>query len=51
MEEECNFKREFKGTLREPFVLAFNDLLLCESNTFPITVSSILMGISHLFLW
>lgn len=28
MEEDCNFKRKFKGSLREPLVLAFNDLVL-----------------------
>lgn len=27
-EEDCNFKRKFKGSLREPLVLAFNDLVL-----------------------
>ncbi len=28
VEEDCNFKRKFKGSLREPLVLAFNDLVL-----------------------
>ncbi|KTC91614.1 hypothetical protein OQJ15_13215 [Fluoribacter dumoffii] len=28
VEEECNFKRKFKGSLREPIQLAFNDLML-----------------------
>lgn len=27
-DEDCNFKRKFKGSLREPLVLAFNDLVL-----------------------
>ncbi|HHT0592880.1 TPA: hypothetical protein ACTXXA_001070 [Legionella anisa] len=35
-EEDCNFKRKFKGSLREPLVLAFNDLMLWAiSNSLP----------------
>ncbi|CAM2874436.1 Uncharacterised protein [Legionella steigerwaltii] len=34
-EEECNFKRKFKGTLREPIVLAFNDLVLWAISHLP----------------
>ncbi|QMT58778.1 MULTISPECIES: hypothetical protein [unclassified Legionella] len=33
-EEDCNFKRKFKGSLREPIVLAFNDLVLLGISKF-----------------
>ncbi|KTC80761.1 hypothetical protein [Legionella cherrii] len=34
-EEDCNFKRKFKGSLREPLVLMLNDLLLWGISKFP----------------
>lgn len=34
-EEECNFKRKFKGTLREPLTLALNDLVLWVVSNLP----------------
>ncbi|PWY56568.1 hypothetical protein DGG96_05440 [Legionella qingyii] len=33
-EEDCNFKRKFKGSLREPIVLAVNDLVLLGISKF-----------------
>ncbi|MBI2785097.1 MAG: hypothetical protein HYX60_01835 [Legionella longbeachae] len=35
IEEECNFKRKFKGSLREPIVLAGNDLVLWGISKLP----------------
>lgn len=35
IEEECNFKRKFKGSLREPLVLNVNDLILWGVKNIP----------------
>jgi hypothetical protein len=35
IEEECNFKRKFKGSLREPLQLAANDMVLWAISKFP----------------